>query len=114
MEHRPDMLKRAEPRICAFDIETTKLPLQFPNAEYDQVIQSTSHARQGSVEAETRCGGVITKMLLCCAGVHDLIHAGQAGVPHSQPGGGGRGHSVVRVHPQAGIRRWAIMASGYP
>jgi len=37
MEHRPDMLKRAEPRICAFDIETTKLPLQFPNAEHDQV-----------------------------------------------------------------------------
>ena len=37
LEHRPDLLKRAEPRICAFDIETTKLPLQFPNAEYDQV-----------------------------------------------------------------------------
>ena len=38
MEHRADMLKRAEPRICAFDIETTKLPLQFPNAEHDQVM----------------------------------------------------------------------------
>ncbi|DBA81285.1 TPA: hypothetical protein ACH3X2_006902 [Trebouxia sp. C0005] len=38
MEHRPDLLQRAEPRICAFDIETTKLPLQFPNAEYDQVF----------------------------------------------------------------------------
>ena len=37
LEHRPDLLQRAEPRICAFDIETTKLPLQFPNAEYDQV-----------------------------------------------------------------------------
>jgi len=24
--------------VCAFDIETTKLPLQFPNAEYDQVF----------------------------------------------------------------------------
>lgn len=33
-----DLLQRAEPRICAFDIETTKLPLQFPNAEYDQVF----------------------------------------------------------------------------
>lgn len=31
------MIRWAEPRICAFDIETTKLPLQFPNAEYDQV-----------------------------------------------------------------------------
>ncbi|GFR41059.1 hypothetical protein Agub_g1686, partial [Astrephomene gubernaculifera] len=38
MERRADLLQRAEPRICAFDIETTKLPLQFPNAEYDQVF----------------------------------------------------------------------------
>lgn len=37
LERRADMLRWAEPRICAFDIETTKLPLQFPNAEYDQV-----------------------------------------------------------------------------
>ena len=40
LEHRPDLLARAEPRICAFDIETTKLPLQFPNAEYDQAGHS--------------------------------------------------------------------------
>lgn len=39
LEHRADLLKRAEPRICAFDIETTKLPLQFPNSEYDQVYR---------------------------------------------------------------------------
>ncbi|GLC51172.1 hypothetical protein PLESTB_000473800 [Pleodorina starrii] len=38
LERRADLLQRAEPRICAFDIETTKLPLQFPNAEYDQVF----------------------------------------------------------------------------
>ena len=45
LEHRPDLLARAEPRICAFDIETTKLPLQFPNAEYDQVdLQSQACA----------------------------------------------------------------------
>jgi DNA polymerase epsilon subunit 1 len=37
LTHRPDLLQRAEPVICAFDIETTKLPLQFPNAAYDQV-----------------------------------------------------------------------------
>ena len=37
LEHRSDLIQRAEPRICAFDIETTKLPLQFPNAEHDQV-----------------------------------------------------------------------------
>lgn len=38
LERRPDLLQRAEPRICAFDIECTKLPLQFPNAEHDQVF----------------------------------------------------------------------------
>ena len=38
LTRREDLLQRAEPRICAFDIETTKLPLQFPNAEYDQVF----------------------------------------------------------------------------
>lgn len=35
--HRPDLLQRADPIVCAFDIETTKLPLQFPNAEFDQI-----------------------------------------------------------------------------
>lgn len=38
MACRADLLQRAEPRIVAFDIETTKLPLQFPNAEFDQVF----------------------------------------------------------------------------
>eukprot|EP00884_Botryococcus_braunii_P021811 jgi/Botrbrau1/8313/Bobra.0081s0002.1 len=38
LERRADLLQRAEPRICAFDIETTKLPLQFPNSEFDQVF----------------------------------------------------------------------------
>lgn len=37
LQHRPDLLQRAEPVICAFDIETTKLPLRFPNSAYDQV-----------------------------------------------------------------------------
>lgn len=40
LQHRPDLLQRAEPVICAFDIETTKLPLRFPNSAYDQVRAS--------------------------------------------------------------------------
>ena len=43
LERREDLLQRAEPRICAFDIETTKLPLQFPNSEHDQVHAPLSH-----------------------------------------------------------------------
>ncbi|KAL7272628.1 DNA polymerase epsilon catalytic subunit [Rhizina undulata] len=33
-----DRLKRAEPVVLAFDIETTKLPLKFPDAVIDQVM----------------------------------------------------------------------------
>lgn len=33
----PDMVDKAEPVVCAFDIETTKLPLKFPDAAFDQV-----------------------------------------------------------------------------
>ncbi|KAI4322394.1 hypothetical protein L6164_022096 [Bauhinia variegata] len=38
LEKRTDLLQRAEVRICAFDIETTKLPLKFPDADYDMVM----------------------------------------------------------------------------
>ena len=33
-----DMLVKAEPRVLAFDIECTKAPLKFPDAEIDQVF----------------------------------------------------------------------------
>lgn len=35
---RPDILERPEPVVLAFDIETTKLPLKFPDAQTDQVM----------------------------------------------------------------------------
>ena len=38
LEKRMDLLQRAEVCVCAFDIETTKLPLKFPDAEYDQIM----------------------------------------------------------------------------
>ncbi|PKI53657.1 hypothetical protein CRG98_025898 [Punica granatum] len=38
LEKRIDLLQRAEVRVCAFDIETTKLPLKFPDAEYDLIM----------------------------------------------------------------------------
>ena len=57
LERREDLLQRAEPRICAFDIETTKLPLQFPNAEHDQVqpLLSTACMRRSRSTLEPRC-----------------------------------------------------------
>ncbi|XP_020527261.1 DNA polymerase epsilon catalytic subunit A [Amborella trichopoda] len=35
---KSELLNRAEVRVCAFDIETTKLPLKFPDAEYDEIM----------------------------------------------------------------------------
>lgn len=34
---RPDIKLGPGPRVCAFDIECSKQPLKFPNAEFDQV-----------------------------------------------------------------------------
>lgn len=33
----PDMVDKAEPVVCAFDIECTKAPLKFPDAQVDQI-----------------------------------------------------------------------------
>jgi DNA polymerase epsilon subunit 1 len=38
LKKREDLIRWAQPIVCAFDIETTKLPLRFPSAEYDQVF----------------------------------------------------------------------------
>ena len=38
LRHRPDLVDRAEPKVCAFDIECTKMPLKFPDAKIDQVL----------------------------------------------------------------------------
>ncbi|KAJ0409994.1 hypothetical protein ATCC90586_009671 [Pythium insidiosum] len=37
IERLPDLVDKAEPVVCAFDIETTKAPLKFPDATIDQV-----------------------------------------------------------------------------
>ncbi|XP_077163573.1 DNA polymerase epsilon catalytic subunit A isoform X2 [Paroedura picta] len=36
--HRDDLVERPDPVVLAFDIETTKLPLKFPDAETDQIM----------------------------------------------------------------------------
>ena len=38
LRRRADLVQRADPVVCAWDIEATKLPLQFPDAESDQVF----------------------------------------------------------------------------
>ncbi|KAL1924531.1 uncharacterized protein VTP21DRAFT_4185 [Calcarisporiella thermophila] len=38
LKRREDLVKRAEPVVLAFDIETTKLPLKFPDASIDSIM----------------------------------------------------------------------------
>jgi DNA polymerase epsilon subunit 1 len=38
IQRRPDLVNRAEPVILAFDIETTKLPLKFPDSAIDSIM----------------------------------------------------------------------------
>lgn len=35
---REDLIERPDPIVLAFDIETTKLPLKFPDAASDQIM----------------------------------------------------------------------------
>lgn len=35
---RSDLIERPEPIVLAFDIETTKMPLKFPDANTDQIM----------------------------------------------------------------------------
>ena len=46
LQNRVDLLQRAEVHVCAFDIEKTKLPLKFPDAEYDMIMM-ISHMVDG-------------------------------------------------------------------
>lgn len=38
INQRPDILERPDPIVLAYDIETTKLPLKFPDAQTDQIM----------------------------------------------------------------------------
>jgi DNA polymerase elongation subunit (family B) len=38
LEARQDIVRRPDPVILAFDIETTKLPLRFPDSAFDAII----------------------------------------------------------------------------
>jgi DNA polymerase epsilon subunit 1 len=38
LEERSDIMTNGDVLVCAFDIETTKFPLQLPNSEYDRIF----------------------------------------------------------------------------
>ena len=66
LEKRTDLLQRAEVRVCAFDIETTKLPLKFPDAEYD-LIMMISYMVDGQ-------GYLIINREVCMINFYYFIH----------------------------------------
>lgn len=48
LKKRDDLLANGDVLVCAFDIETTKSPLQLPNSEYDQIFM-ISYMMDGEV-----------------------------------------------------------------
>lgn len=66
LERRHDLLQRAEVHVCAFDIETTKLPLKFPDAEYDSVMM-ISYMVDGK-------GYLIINREVCTIKKHNLLY----------------------------------------
>uniref|UniRef100_A0A3B5JX93 DNA polymerase epsilon catalytic subunit n=1 Tax=Takifugu rubripes TaxID=31033 RepID=A0A3B5JX93_TAKRU len=51
---RDDLVERPDPVVLAFDIETTKLPLKFPDAETDQIMM-ISYMIDGQVTIHMDC-----------------------------------------------------------
>ena len=48
-----EQLDRPEPVVLAFDIETTKLPLKFPDAMSDSIMMISY-----MIDGEVRCSGL--------------------------------------------------------
>ena len=102
LTHRGDMLARGEVKICAFDIETTKLPLKFPDAEYDQVFM-ISYMLDGQ-------GYLIINREVVSADVDDFEYNAQAGVPWAvhrveRARRGGAVEALVRSHARGAAQR---------
>jgi DNA polymerase epsilon subunit 1 len=57
-----DRLQRPDPVVLAFDIETTKLPLKFPDPLIDQVMM-ISYMIEGQVKPSAF--GMCFSMLIC-------------------------------------------------
>ena len=49
----PSRVKRAEPVVMAFDIETSKAPLKFPDQQVDQIMM-ISYMVDGQVRSASR------------------------------------------------------------
>jgi DNA polymerase epsilon subunit 1 len=67
IEHLKDKLDKADLRVMAFDIETTKSPLKFPDVRFDQVMM-ISYIVDG-------CGFLITNREVVGADVKDFEYA---------------------------------------
>lgn len=71
IQRRPDLVNRAEPVILAFDIETTKLPLKFPDSAIDSIMMISY-----------MIDGQVSTILLDCMSRLELTLV--IGIPHYQ------------------------------
>ena len=67
IEHLKDKLDRADLRVMAFDIETTKAPLKFPDVRFDSIMM-ISYIIDG-------CGFLITNREVVGEDVQDFEYA---------------------------------------
>ena len=77
------MLQLQEPVVLAFDIETTKLPLKFPDAQTDQIMM-ISYMIDGQV-----------RKYATATSTHQTRHVGWG----LQPGEGGSDKLTVTAEP---------------
>jgi DNA polymerase epsilon subunit 1 len=67
LKQLPDKLDKADLRVFAFDIETTKAELKFPDSKFDQIMM-ISYVVDG-------LGYLITNRQVVSADVHDFEYA---------------------------------------
>lgn len=83
-----DRLERPDPVVLAFDIETTKLPLKFPDALIDQIMM-ISYMIEGQVKVLDHYNSILCLLVL--------------GLPDHKPGNSVRRHLGFRIHAQTRI-----------
>ncbi|KAI9091268.1 putative POL2-DNA polymerase epsilon, calytic subunit A [Phlyctochytrium arcticum] len=72
---RPDIVKRADPVVLAYDIETTKLPLKFPDAAIDSIMM-ISYMIDGM-------GYLITNREIVSEDIDDFVYTSKPEYPGS-------------------------------
>lgn len=89
---RSDLIERPEPIVLAFDIETTKLPLKFPDAATDQIMMISY-----MIDGQGNCVNRFIKTFSTWRFSSRIFN--------NKPGDPFLRHRGLRIHSETGIRR---------